>query len=162
MWKYVSRRVKDTIELGINARKAFSLNQINHEESQQRKQQQQSDEKCYKVVPRLQDPSSRDQHNKRDEKFKRKYQRLTLNQRQFLSILTWVSFWALVKLQDGLDFKIWFSSFSSCLQISQFDTQNLSSRQRLCQDSTLHSCFASIVAIIATLSTVHAASTPSI
>lgn len=90
MWKYVTRRVKDTIELGINARKAFSLNQLSHEENQQRKQQQ-SDEKCYKVVPRLQDPYSRDQH-RRDEKFKRRYHRLTQNQRCFLNALTWVSF----------------------------------------------------------------------
>lgn len=89
MWKYVSRRVKDTIELGINARKAFSLNQLSCDENQQKKQQQ-SDDKCYKVVLRHQDPSSRDQH-RRDEKFKRRYHRLTQNQKCFLNALTWVS-----------------------------------------------------------------------
>lgn len=90
MWKYVSRRVKDTIELGINARKAFSLNQLNcDEQQQQKKQQQHYDDKCYKIVLRQQDPSSRDQH-RRDEKFKRRYHRLTQNQKCFLSALTWV------------------------------------------------------------------------
>jgi hypothetical protein len=87
MWKYVSRRVKDTIELGINARKAFSLNQLNHNENQPK--QQNDDLSSKNLILQLQDPSSRDKH-KREEKFKRKYNRLHSNQRCFLNALTWV------------------------------------------------------------------------
>jgi hypothetical protein len=93
MWKYVSRRVKDTIELGINARKAFSLNQLNQNENQP-KQQQNDDLSTRNLILRQQDPSSRDR-DKKEEKFKRKYNRLHNNQRCFLNALTWVSwtFW---------------------------------------------------------------------
>lgn len=87
MWKYVSRRVKDTIELGISARKAFSLNHLNNNENQPK--QQKNEDFTRNLVLRQQDPSSRDKE-RRDEKFKRKYNRLHHNQRCFLNALTWV------------------------------------------------------------------------
>jgi hypothetical protein len=96
MWKYVSRRVKDTIELGINVRKSFTVQQsLNNNcnptttTTQNERRAPQQSESCYKIVPRFQDPS-RDKH-KNDEKFKRKYTRLNNNQKCFLNALTWVS-----------------------------------------------------------------------
>lgn len=95
MWKYVSRRVKDTIELGINVRKSFTVQQTlnnNPNPSQQqhtRNERQTYSESCYRVVPRFQDPS-RDK-DKNDEKFKRKYTRLNNNHKFYLNALTWVS-----------------------------------------------------------------------
>lgn len=83
MFKYVTRRVRDTIQLGINVRKSFNVCQ-----HQQQQQQPQNEHLNYKVVPRLQDPS-RDK-DKSDEKFKKKYSRLNNNQ-CFLNALTWVS-----------------------------------------------------------------------
>lgn len=93
MFKYVTRRVRDTIQLGINVRKSFNVVQQNP---------QQNDPKLnYTVVPRHQDPS-RDK-DKSDEQFKKKYSRLH-NNPCFLSALTWVS--------RGLEFSVCFESFS--------------------------------------------------
>lgn len=78
MWKYVSRRVKDTIELGINVRKSFTIQQnLNQHERQK-----------FNLIHRHQDPS-RDK-DRRDERFKRKYDRLHQNQRCLLKALSWV------------------------------------------------------------------------
>jgi hypothetical protein len=79
MFKYVTRRVRDTIQLGINVRKSFNVVP---------QQQQQNDPKLnYSVIPRPTDPS-RDK-DKSDEKFKKKYTRLN-NNKCFLNALTWV------------------------------------------------------------------------
>lgn len=98
MWKYVSRRVKDTIELGINVRKSFTIQQLNLNQNPQEQQQKHHLRKQnhlnYELVPQYQDPS-RDK-DKRDEKFKRKYYRLNNNSRCFLNALTWVSNVALI------------------------------------------------------------------
>lgn len=85
MWKYVSRRVKDTIELGINVRKSFTIQQNFSQQNQQQNERKQN----LNFALRYQDPS-RDK-DKGDEKFKRKYNRLHNNQRCFLNALTWVS-----------------------------------------------------------------------
>lgn len=93
MWKYVSRRVKDTIEIGINVRKSFSAqNALTQQQQQQQpSERNQNNNNFYNVVPRHQDPSSRDKE-RRDEKFKKKYYRLHQDKKCFLSALTWVSF----------------------------------------------------------------------
>ncbi|CRK99462.1 CLUMA_CG012643, isoform A [Clunio marinus] len=89
MWKYVSRRVKETIELSINVRKSFTIQQnINNNSQQQndRKHNQQHNNN-FKVIPRYQDPS-RDKE-KSDENFKKKYHRLHNNNRCVLNALSW-------------------------------------------------------------------------
>lgn len=91
MWKYVSRRVKDTIELGINVRKSFSIQQnLSNQTEQQHKQHERQKHHLdnSNFIPRHQDPS-RDKH-KRDERFKKKYDRLHHNQRCLLKALSWV------------------------------------------------------------------------
>lgn len=90
MWKYVSRRVKDTIELGINVRKSFTIQQnlSNQNQQQQQNEKRKQHINNFNLTPRHQDPS-RDQ-DKRDERFKKKYDRLN-NQKCFLNALTWVS-----------------------------------------------------------------------
>lgn len=92
MWKYVSRRVKDTIELSINVRKSFTIQQSLNNSPQQQQQQndrKQNQHRLYSTVaPRHQDPS-RDK-DKSDEKFKKKYHRLNNNNKCFLNALTWV------------------------------------------------------------------------
>lgn len=93
MWKYVSRRVKDTIELGIHVRKSFtvqpSLNGINQQHQQQHRERKQNLHHLdHKLVSFYQDPS-RDK-DKSDEKFKRKYNRLHDKNKCYLSALKWV------------------------------------------------------------------------
>lgn len=98
MWKYVSRRVKDTIDLGINVRKSFTVQNAlnNHPQQQQHpNERKQNHNNFYNVVPRHQDPSSRDKERQRDEKFKKKYYRLHQDKKCFLSALTWVSYFTL-------------------------------------------------------------------
>lgn len=102
MWKYVSRRVKDSIELGINVRKSFTVQQhLNNVNTQNPRRQQQQNASAQHhlnlhLIPRYQDPS-RDK-DKSDEKFKRKYHRLNNKNKCFLSALTWVSSLALKTL----------------------------------------------------------------
>lgn len=94
MWKYVSRRVKDSIELGINIRKSFTVQQhLNNLNSRDPRKQEQQNARAQHhlncdLVPRYQDPS-RDK-DKSDEKFKRKYNRLNNNNKCFFGALTWV------------------------------------------------------------------------
>lgn len=80
MWKYVSRRVKDTIDLSISVRKSFTIQQnLNHQTEQQHKQHERQ------IIHH----PSRDKDN--DERFKRKYDRLHQKQRCLLKALSWVS-----------------------------------------------------------------------
>lgn len=88
MWKYVSRRVKDTIELSINVRKSFTVQQSLNNQTPQQQNEKQKQQLNHFLAVRQQDPS-RDK-DKSDEKFKRKYHRLHNNQKCFLSALTWV------------------------------------------------------------------------
>lgn len=91
MWKYVSRRVKDTIELGINVRKSFTIQQsLNNSSSQQQQQNEkfQNSLRYHQIVPRHQDPSWRERAGS-DGKFKQKYHKLN-EHRCFLNALTWV------------------------------------------------------------------------
>jgi len=94
MWKYVSRRVKDTIELGIHIRKGFSVQHLSSIQNQQHQERQQQNnirkqnlhhldrELVYSsLIPRNQD--------KNDEKFKRKYSRLNQKNKCLLNALTW-------------------------------------------------------------------------
>lgn len=94
MWKYVSRRVKDTIELGIHVRKSFSVQQSLNDnyQQQQNERKQNLHHLDNSLVPHHQDPS-RDK-DKGDENFKRKYNRLHHENKCFLNALTWVSFTA--------------------------------------------------------------------
>lgn len=112
MWKYVSRRVKDSIELGINVRKTFSIQHgLNNDYL---KQQQQNERRQnvsnlnhidYRLIPKHQDPS-RDK-DKKDERFNKKYNRLHNNQKCFLNALKWVRWWI------GLETFCYFDSSSS-------------------------------------------------
>lgn len=93
MWKYVSRRVKDSIEIGINVRKSFTIQQnLNNSSSSNvttsERKSNLDHHLDYKVVLRSQDPSK--DKDKSDEKFKKKYHRLNNNNRCFLNALTWV------------------------------------------------------------------------
>jgi hypothetical protein len=95
MFKYVTRRVRDTIQLGLNVRKSFQC-----VPNQQQNDNNKNDPKLnYTVVPRYQDPS-RDK-DKSDEKFKKKYSRLH-NNHCFLNALTWVNFLGLEMLFRSL------------------------------------------------------------
>ena len=88
----MSRRVKDTIELGLNVRKSFTIQQnLNNNQAQQQHQQNERNYNHldYKVVPFNVD-ASRDKY-KRDENFKKRYSRLN-DHRCFLNALSWVRF----------------------------------------------------------------------
>lgn len=92
MWKYVSRRVKDSIDLGINVRKSFTvqqnlINNLKEKQQQQQNARAQHHLNC-NLATRFQDPS-RDDKGKGDEKFKRKYHRLNNKNKCFMSALTW-------------------------------------------------------------------------
>lgn len=130
MWKYVSRRVKDTIELGIHIRKSFSVHHLSSIQNVQHQQQQQQNnnirkqnlhhldrEIVYNLINRNQD--------KNDEKFKRKYSRLNHKNKCFLNALTWVRFYYLaLKIIFQIFFFIFFFSQSTAL-ITGFYTAQL-------------------------------------
>lgn len=90
MWKYVSRRVKDSIELGINVRKSFTVQQqqiLSNARDSHKQQQQNAKAQNHLdnfLLPQYQDPSR--------EKFKRKYHRLNNKNKCFLNALTWVRY----------------------------------------------------------------------
>lgn len=93
MFKYVSNRVKDTIKIGINVRKSFTVQNALTQHPKQQQNEGNQNNNFYNVIPRHQDPSSRESRDKerRDEKFKKKYYRLHQDKKCFLSAITWVS-----------------------------------------------------------------------
>jgi hypothetical protein len=96
MYRYVFKRVKETFEIGINARKSYACQQANslknQNESQANQQQHHHQSRQIANLQEINFLSHNDHQQKRYEDFKRKYNcKHPNNCNPFLQAITWVS-----------------------------------------------------------------------
>lgn len=89
MYRYVLKRVRETIEFGVNVRKSYACN-IKNDGNQQ---QQQQHKKCEKTVANSQFlPADSIKYSSNYEDFKKRYNcRHPNNCNNFINAITWVN-----------------------------------------------------------------------